>query len=134
MSENVLASADGGYDALSLLRTGFHAATAGTDDTIVLRLQGELDMATAPGLGRTLDTAIGTGPATIALDLRELTFVDSTGIRVLITACRQAGKAGCRFVLRSPCRSVRKALLLTGVDRLMAIEPGVPGGGEPAGS
>ena len=129
MSENVLASADGSYDAVTLLRTGFHAATAGTDDTIVLRLQGELDMATAPGLGRTLDTAISAGPATIALDLRELTFVDSTGIRVLITACRQAGKAGSRFVLRSPCRSVRKALVLTGVDRLMAIEPGE---GEPA--
>ena len=123
-SENVLTSADGDYDAVSLLRTGFHAATAGTDDTIVLRLQGELDMATAPALGRTLHTALGAGPSILALDLRELTFVDSTGIRVLITACRQAEKAGCRFVLRSPSRSVRKALLLTGVDRLMAIEPG----------
>ena len=129
MSENVLASSEGEIDPISLLRTGFHAATAGMDDTIVLRLQGELDMATAPGLGRTLDTAIGAGPATIALDLRELTFVDSTGIRVLITACRQAEKAGCRFVVRSPSRPVRKALLLTGVDRLMAIEPGE---GEPA--
>ena len=125
MSENVLTSAGGNeYDDVSLMRTGFHAATAGTDDTIVLRLQGELDMATAPGLGRTLQTALAAGPSTLALDLRELTFVDSTGIRVLITACRQAGSEGCRCVRRAPSRAVRTALLLPGGDRRRAGEPG----------
>ena len=115
---------NGDLAASDLRRTGFHAEVQPLESSVLVRLHGELDMATAPALGRTLHTALGAGPSILALDLRELTFVDSTGIRVLITACRQAEKAGCRFVLRSPSRSVRKALLLTGVDRLMAIEPG----------
>ena len=128
MSENTLQGSDDlARAAATLLRTGFSAAADSTEGTIVLRLQGELDMATAPGLARAMDTALDAKPATLALDLSDLTFLDSTGIRVLITACRRAGGQGCAFVLRSPCRPVLKALRLTGVDRLMAVEPGPPG-------
>lgn len=122
MAEHVLEESDDIEQAASLLRTGFLTSAGGTDDTMVLRLKGELDMATAPGLGRALDTALDGRPSTIALDLTDLTFVDSTGIRVLITGCRRAGVQGCAFVLRSPRRSVLKAIQLTGLDRLMAIE------------
>jgi len=108
--------------ASALLRTGFHAATDSGEGTIVLRLQGELDLAAAPGLARAMDTALDAKPTALAVDLRDLTFLDSTGIRVLITACRRAGTEGCSFVLRAPCRSVLKTLRLTGVDRLMVIE------------
>ena len=113
--------------ASTLLRTGFHAGE-GLDegDTLVLKLQGELDMASAPGLGRALSTALDAGPSVLTLDLAELTFLDSTGLRVLITACRRAGTQGCTFVIRSPSRSVLKTLQLTGVDRLMVIEPAPP--------
>ncbi len=128
MSENTLpASGELAQVAATLLRTGFHAAVDSTEGSIVLRLQGELDMATAPGLARAMDTALDARPATLALDLSGLTFLDSTGICVLITACRRAGDQGCAFVLRSPCRPVLKALRLTGVDRLMAVEPGAGG-------
>ena len=129
MSDNVL---DGAEDltqvASTLLRTGFHAGVDNTEGTVVLRLQGELDMATAPGLARDLHTALDARPSTLALDLSELTFLDSTGIRVLITASRRAEDQGCSFVLRSPRRSVLKALRLTGVDRLMGIETAPPPG------
>ena len=114
--------------ASSLQRTGFHAAADRAEGTIVIRLQGELDMATAPGLGRAMDTALDARPSTLALDLSDLTFLDSIGIRVLITACRRSGAQGSTFVLRSPQRPVLKALRLTGVDRLMAIEMASPEG------
>lgn len=110
-----------------LLRTGFSAGASDDEgDTIVLKLHGELDMATAPSLGRALNTALDAGPSLVALDVAELTFLDSTGLRVLITACRRAGGQGCTFVIRSPTRSVLKTLQLTGVDRLMVIEPAPP--------
>jgi anti-sigma B factor antagonist len=110
--------------ASALLQAGFHAEADALGGRVVVRLQGELDMATAPVLSRALDTALDARPNLLALDLRELTFVDSTGIRVLITACRRAGGQGTLFVLRDPCRPVLKALRLTGVDRLMVVEPG----------
>jgi len=79
-------------------------------------------MATAPALARALDTALDARPTAITVDLTDLSFVDSTGIRVLINACRRAGSEGCSFTLRAPCRSVLKALRLTGVDRLMVVD------------
>jgi anti-sigma B factor antagonist len=124
MSENVLEGPDDLAEvATLLLRTGFHAAADSAEGAIVIRLHGELDMATAPGLGRAMDTALDAKPSNLTLELGELTFLDSTGIRVLITACRRAGSQGCAFVLRSPRRPVLKALTLTGVDRLITIEP-----------
>ena len=123
MTDHQLDDADEGARAAStLLRTGFHAGSDSVDGTIVLRLRGELDMATAPGLSRDLDTALDALPPVLVVDAEDLSFVDSTGLRVLITACRRAGSQGCRFVMRSPSRSVLKTLQLTGVDRLMAIE------------
>ena len=110
-----------------LLRTGFSAEADTANGVIVLKLQGELDMATAPGLGQALNRALDARPTTLRLDLTELGFLDSTGIRVLIGGCRRAGAQGCAFVLRSPSRSVMKALKLTGVDRLMEIEGSRPG-------
>ena len=125
MADHVLEPDDLTDAESELLRTGFHAgATADEADTVVLRLQGELDMATAPGLGRALNTALDAQPAVLALDFSELTFLDSTGLRVLITACRRSLAQSCTFVIRSPSRSVLKTLQLTGVDQLMVIEPG----------
>ena len=122
MSDHLLESPDRSTSTAALLRAGFHAEADACEDTVVVRVQGELDMATAPGLSRAMATALDGSPSTLAVDLSDLSFVDSTGIRVLITACRRAGTEGCSFVLRSPTRPVLKALRLTGVDRLMAIE------------
>jgi len=109
--------------AATLGRAGFCADVSVADGCVVVRLQGELDMATTPALSRALDAALDGRPHALALDLSELTFIDSTGIRVLITGSRRAGGQGCSFVLRAPRRTVLKALRLTGVDRLMVVEP-----------
>ena len=106
--------------ASALRRTGFHA---GADvDGVTIQLHGELDMATAPRLGRVLDEALDTMPDAVRLDLSELTFVDSTGIRVLITACRRAKDQNCSVILHAPREHVLRTLKLTGVDRLIDID------------
>ena len=124
MSEQVIVPPDDLADpAAVLLQAGFHAEADDSSGTTVVRLHGDLDMASAPGLTRALSSALDAGPPALVVDLSELDFVDSTGIRVLITACRRAGNEGCSFVVRGPRRPVLKALRLTGVDRLMVIEP-----------
>ena len=121
MSQHTLDQTPPG-DSSDLLRTGFHVDADCTVDTAVLRLRGELDMATAVALRLALADAIDGGPSSLEVDLSELTFVDSTGIGVLVGASRRAEDAGCSFVLRGPSRSVMKALHLTGVDKVMDIE------------
>jgi anti-sigma B factor antagonist len=81
----------------------------------VLRLIGEIDMDTAPILRRRLESD---APVTV-LDLAEVTFIDSTGLNVLINANRNRVDG---LVLRSPVGAVSRVLELSGIDRLFRIE------------
>jgi anti-sigma B factor antagonist len=103
-------------------RFGLHAEATSNGGAMVLTIDGELDMATAPILARDLNSALDARPSALTLDLSELTFVDSTGLSVLITAHRRAGQDGCAFVLRSPRRAVLRTLQLTGLDEHLTIE------------
>lgn len=111
-------------DLAALHRTGFHTGVDRVDGTVVIRVQGELDMYAAPTLGRDLTEALDAMPHSISLDLSGLTFLDSTGIRVLVSAHRHAAAQGCGFILRSPQRSVLRVLKLTGLDQLFVIDSG----------
>lgn len=84
--------------------------------TRVIRLSGELDLANAAAVEAELDTAFGDGNGGIVLDLAELTFIDSTGIALLINAVgREDGNARLRIV---PSRglAVNRVLKATGLD------------------
>lgn len=105
-----------------LMRTGFCVRSESSGGAVVLRLQGELDMATAVELRRAVTEGLDSKPSAMTLDLTEFDFVDSSGIGVLVGANRRAGQVGCAFALRSPRRPVQKALQVTGVDQLMHIE------------
>ncbi len=124
MSQPVINRTEPFAGAHPLLREDFGVEVDCADGPSVLRLHGELDMATAPRLGRALHAALDTKPSRLAVDLSKLTFVDSSGIRVLFDASRRAQADGCTLVLRSPCRSVHKALKLTRIDLLVPIEEG----------
>ena len=85
----------------------------------LLRLCGELDLASAPILARAIAPATTPG-ATIELDLTALTFIDSSGIKVLCHALRDLGANG-RLIVRHPRPPVRRTLQLTGLDGLIQI-------------
>jgi anti-anti-sigma factor len=54
----------------------------------VLRAQGEVDLASADRLDEALDSAGGSNSGRLVLDLRGLTFIDSSGLRVVLVALR----------------------------------------------
>lgn len=110
----------------TLRRTGFHVAGERLGGAVVLHLHGELDMATSPVLTDALTTALGEDGAEVVVDLTRLTFMDSTGISVLLGAVRRADEASRSFRVRSPNRTVRKTFRLTGVDRILGLEPDEP--------
>ena len=68
------------------------------------RVVGGLDVATAPQLEQVLDEALRHARL-VVLDVTELSFVDSCGLRVLFYAARRAHGAGARLVVAGAPRS-----------------------------
>jgi anti-sigma B factor antagonist len=94
-------------------------------DEIVFALAGELDPHTAPQLQEELDAVrgVGHGGTTFVLDLGELTFIDSSGLRVLISAQKEIETAGGRLVLRRPSATAHRLLEITGLVDHLEVEP-----------
>lgn len=93
-----------------------------------VRVTGELDLATAPQLEQTLQQADLRAPR-IVLDLRQLTFMDSSGVHVIVEASRRARQAGHRLVLVRGPLPVDRVLKLTRASDVLEIvdlEPAEP--------
>lgn len=86
----------------------------------VLKISGELDVATAPDLQSALEGLTGT-PGDIRLDVSGLEFMDSSGLKVLVFAARSLGERG-RLVLVHPSPPVARVLELSGLATAPNIE------------
>ncbi|HEX7188981.1 MAG TPA: STAS domain-containing protein [Actinomycetes bacterium] len=87
----------------------------------VVSVGGEIDLETASQLGdHALDAVREVSPH-VVLDLTGVTFMDSTGLKVLLTIQRRADLAGGSFAVVGASRSVRKILSLTGLDQTMTL-------------
>jgi anti-sigma B factor antagonist len=95
-------------------------ASSGTTATV--RVAGDVDMASAPRLRALLEELVGSGVGRIVLDCRELSFLDSSGIGVLVAARARMGDDG-ELVLQSPPRHVRKVLDITGMGAHVSVVP-----------
>lgn len=93
------------------------------DETVVV-LGGDVDLASGGELEDGIRGAAAHGHR-LVFDLRRVTFMDSTGIKVILAANERA-----EVVMRAPGPVVRKLLELTGIDQVVAIEDETP---EPAG-
>jgi stage II sporulation protein AA (anti-sigma F factor antagonist) len=93
------------------------------EDEVVLLLDGELDPHTAPILRQELDALVAVGSTTIVLDMRALRFIDSSGLRVVISAHRELREAGGKLSLRSLSDTARRLLEITGLtDHIEIVE------------
>ena len=96
-------------------------------DRVVLTPRGELDMASAPELEQAVMPRLEKG-AWIVLDLRSLDFIDSSGLRVVVGAHRNAEEHGGRFtcVRGTPGSTVHRIVEIAGIDGVieMVDDPG----------
>jgi anti-sigma B factor antagonist len=89
----------------------------------LLAVSGELDLASSPTLEQELQRVTVKSPTLIIIDLRDLEFMDSTGLSVLIRAHQQAQQSGYRLGIVNGSRQIRRLLSLTGVaDRLTIVD------------
>jgi anti-sigma B factor antagonist len=92
----------------------------GADGSYSLLVRGEIDLANAGRLRDLFDEAIEGGATRVVVDCRELEFLDSSGIGVLVAARKRLGPEG-ELVLESPPAHVRKVLDITGVTGQISV-------------
>ena len=86
-------------------------STAADSRAVVIRLVGELDLAGAPALTSAVQWAVAEGgEQPLVLDMREVSFIDSTGVRTLLEAANAAGRT---LALMAPSSPVTRVLELT---------------------
>jgi anti-anti-sigma factor len=76
---------------------------------------GTLDLATAPQLQRHLDALIDDGAALIVLRLRDVEFLDSSGIRTIVHAARRLRDDGGQLLVGEASGAVQQTLEISGV-------------------
>jgi anti-anti-sigma factor len=94
----------------------------------VLRLKGELDMAGVEQFERLLSADRAPEAGKIVVDLRGLTFIDSSGLRALIMADQRVRDDGGRFVVVRGSDRVNQVLEMTGVAGHIEIVDEPPSG------
>lgn len=95
--------------------------TEGRAAIVVVR--GELDLATSPELEQQLQHVWDTGAESLVIDLRELEFMDSTGLSIIVKAHQRLSEEGRQLSLVRGSQQVQRLLDLTGVsERLKLVD------------
>jgi anti-sigma B factor antagonist len=90
-----------------------------------VRVVGELDLASVDTVEHLLDEAVEAGCSTVVLELRGVTFCDSTGLRLLIRQTARADRDGVALRIEiADGGAVHRLLELTGLMEPLRIAPG----------
>jgi anti-sigma B factor antagonist len=105
------------------VQNNFQIETRRDGAAVVVVVRGELDLASSPALRTELERANAAGAELVILDLRELVFMDSTGLSVVVKAHQHAADSGRRFAIVRGGKQVQRLLSLTGVgERLLVAD------------
>jgi anti-sigma B factor antagonist len=88
--------------------------------TLFVRLIGEFDLASHDQFERAVDGHDGP-PRAIVLDLQGLTFIDSTGLRVIVALWERSLQEGFDFAIVPGSTQVQRAFALTGLDGVLPM-------------
>jgi anti-anti-sigma factor len=98
------------------------AATVVSDPlSAAVVLDGDIDISTCPAVRRSLMAAISGGDIHLAVDMSGVTFIDASGIGVLVAAANQARQARGGLALLAPSPQVRRLLDVFHLDAILPI-------------
>jgi anti-sigma B factor antagonist len=90
-----------------------------TGDVTVVRLDGRLDLLTAPRVRDHLSDALAGNQSRVIVDLADVSFIDSSGLGALIGALKAARQGGGDLRIARPSSQARLILELTSLDRVL---------------
>jgi anti-anti-sigma factor len=91
------------------------------DGLVHVALRGELDLSTVGKVHDELRRVEAAAPAVVVLDLSKVTFLDSTGLRCLVTADERARDAGRRLVIVRGPEPVQRVFAITRLEERLEI-------------
>jgi anti-sigma B factor antagonist len=95
------------------------ARVEGDWDVVVVR--GEVDLYTSPTLRAAIERSLDRGARRVLVDLRDVGFMDSSGLGVLVGGLRRSRERGGELALVCGEGSVMRVLSMTGLDRVFPI-------------
>lgn len=106
----------------------FESHAALEDHAGTITLVGELDIATRPQLEEEVQALLSGGARRVVIDLGELSFIDSSGLGLLVVLSEQASADGWTLGLTRAFGQVLSVLRLTGADEYLPLleEAGAP--------
>jgi anti-anti-sigma factor len=102
----------------------FSVAASFMDGQVVLALEGEVDILSAPEFGAFFETMIDRGHRSVVLDLGRLRFMDASGLAVIARGADRLEVTGGTLTIRTPIALIGRMLDITGFARLVQLEPG----------
>ncbi len=96
--------------------SGFRVDTISSGSMVILGLFGELDISGQSPLMAEVDRVMQRHPMVLAIDLRGLAFLDSSGVDVLISAGRRCQRDGQRFFVIRGAPAIDRLLNACGLD------------------
>ena len=91
----------------------------------ILPLHGEIDLNVSPQLASTFSEMVRTKPPRVVVDLTNVTYIDSSGLAVLIVGMQQVKEYGGKFALVGLQNDVRSILETAQLDQFFATYPHV---------
>jgi len=95
--------------------------TEDRNDHALVTASGEIDAATADTVADAVSAALADGHKRVLLDFAQVTFIDSTGLGVLVKSHRAAEAAGATFAVVHPTPQTRKLIGVLGLDQLLHL-------------
>lgn len=89
------------------------------DGVAVLKLEGKLNMVSAPHLREEVHSCVTAGNNHVAIDLNDVDFMDSSGLGALINGLKATRQAGGDLRIACPSEQVKMVLQLTNIDRVL---------------
>ena len=90
-------------------------------DAHVLTLQGEIDVYTAPRLRQSIADLVTAGARLVVVDMKDIDFLDSTGVGVLVQALRRLQARDGDLVIVVTQEKILKIFDITGLNRAFSI-------------
>jgi anti-sigma B factor antagonist len=96
-----------------------------TERPNVLPLEGEVDLHVSPGIAASLNEMIKEKPQQLVVDLSRVSYIDSSGLAVLIEAMQNVTAYGGKFALAGLQEGVRPIFEIARLDQVFRIFPDV---------
>lgn len=92
-------------------------------DAMIAKLSGELDHHTAAGIREEIDNSVELNiPSLLILDFEKISFMDSSGIGLVLGRYRNLYKRGAEVKVVGVSPQIYKVMKLSGIERLMTLE------------